>query len=464
MRIFGCGMVAVLFSWGGSALANTQYNGPEMAGPRYDPDGYQSNGYQSNGTQLNGLQLNGVQINGYQSNGTVLANVTLNGTLLQGTLVDSPACAQHSETVAGAPLPSSCNACAGIVCNSDAHCCNSAWDATCVSEAQSLCAINAHQLVNNGTLTAQMQNDDGSTTPVSLRIDSIQQPDYYVNVPICRTVCSKYHDPGEPPECDTVCTDHFVNRPAQGPNADVYLYAIEYFATKANKWEPLCQNPDGTPFQDFDGHLNLAVPVAGAWESGTGLPGTFSDGNGNQWAGGSKIPGTDYTTFTLACRDLGALAKCLERNEYKPWKMGTAVRSSPAGATMTVSLDEAHQSCVRMLRADYCGNGVPHTQTGTIIDVRDAVSIQSYVSTSYGFEANWRADGPSCISTERYNDVDPSTGWTVQQYIQNTCPSRLASSCGDNGTLLVDPEGNALSGWVTDRSSTIPVPLPPVPL
>lgn len=48
------------------------------------------------------------------------------------------ACA-HQELVTGAALPASCSSCATTVCASDPFCCNSSWDATCVSEAVEWC-------------------------------------------------------------------------------------------------------------------------------------------------------------------------------------------------------------------------------------------------------------------------------------------------------------------------------------
>jgi hypothetical protein len=50
----------------------------------------------------------------------------------------------------------------------------------------------------------------------------------------------------------------------------------------------------------------------------------------------------------------GAIAKCVTWG-YAPWVVGADV----------------HQTCTRMVRADYCGSGASFTKNGTVIDVFD---------------------------------------------------------------------------------------------
>ncbi len=45
----------------------------------------------------------------------------------------------HDECSAGDKLAPSCSDCASTVCGQDAYCCDTAWDATCASEAESSC-------------------------------------------------------------------------------------------------------------------------------------------------------------------------------------------------------------------------------------------------------------------------------------------------------------------------------------
>ena len=47
----------------------------------------------------------------------------------------------HDECSQGGPLEASCSTCATDVCNEDAFCCSTDWDATCVGEADTICGI-----------------------------------------------------------------------------------------------------------------------------------------------------------------------------------------------------------------------------------------------------------------------------------------------------------------------------------
>jgi hypothetical protein len=47
----------------------------------------------------------------------------------------------HDLCEVGAGLAASCDSCAATVCAADSFCCSSSWDATCVSEAESLCDL-----------------------------------------------------------------------------------------------------------------------------------------------------------------------------------------------------------------------------------------------------------------------------------------------------------------------------------
>ena len=106
------------------------------------------------------------------------------------------------------------------------------------------------------------------------------------------------------------------------------------------------------------------MPLSGTWNLGSGVVG------GGSWTNSS-------TTFTFGCRG-AALAKCVELG-YKPWKIVNGV-----------SLRNHHQACVRMIRADYCGDGKPWTQDGTPINVYDSLNIQTDAAT-YKLDAEWTA-------------------------------------------------------------------------
>lgn len=158
---------------------------------------------------------------------------------------------------------------------------------------------------------------------------------------------------------------------------EVYLYTVLYQNTLTSQWQNVCQ-PDG------DG-MAKAVPLSGQWDT--------------------KGKHIDNGKVTFGCTD-SALAKCV-RWGYKPWK-----------TFQGRSLRDFHQACTRMVRADYCGEGVGHTKDGTRIDVYDQLSIQKRVKNSgMVFEAAWKADGAVAINRTRFPDA--------LAQIRNECPDRI---------------------------------------
>ena len=146
------------------------------------------------------------------------------------------------------------------------------------------------------------------------------------------------------------------------------LYDVSFFNPSNDTWEPLC-NPG--PYG-----LALAVPVPGRWAS-DGRYAPLPDGK-----------------FTFNCSS-GAHVKCL-RMGYAPWKRG------PNGQ----SLAPYHQACTRMMRADYCGIGVPFTVAGKQILVHDRSKPKP--QSSFGrFEAVWGEGGAICVHRARVPDRFP---------------------------------------------------------
>ncbi|MFZ2235839.1 MAG: ADYC domain-containing protein [Dokdonella sp.] len=98
----------------------------------------------------------------------------------------------------------------------------------------------------------------------------------------------------------------------------------------------------------------------------------------------------DADHFALSCTS-GAQAKCV-RFGYKPWRKA-------ADGTSLVPL---YESCVHMVRADYCGDGVPATRNGTLIDIFDDHAIQkSEKDSTLAFEAGWSPTGAVCVAHTR---------------------------------------------------------------
>jgi hypothetical protein len=158
-----------------------------------------------------------------------------------------------------------------------------------------------------------------------------------------------------------------VQTDAQDASGEITLYALEAWNVGTGTWENVC-SPD--PWGE-----RWAIPVSGSWD-----------------ATGAHIG--DPSVVTFACTS-GVIAKCV-RWGYKPWK-----------SVNGESLAPYHQACTRMARADYCGDGVPHTLDGTLIDVYDRLGVQTRtegVNDMY-FEATWSPNGAECLAKQRWENL-----------------------------------------------------------
>jgi len=182
-----------------------------------------------------------------------------------------------------------------------------------------------------------------------------------------------------------------VIEPAAASSA--WRYAIEF--RYQNDWFPMCL-ADALTGEGLNGpllngdSLNEAIengdvialpsiPVSGYWNYDQGVAG-----------GGRKIE--SVTRITFACTQIGAIGKCVEAG-YEPWE------------TDGVSLAAEHEACVRLLRADYCGDGTPHTVNGVLVNVYDFAGVQDDTET-WGVEAEWTEDGARCI-TGNHREAQP---------------------------------------------------------
>jgi hypothetical protein len=160
-----------------------------------------------------------------------------------------------------------------------------------------------------------------------------------------------------------------------------------------------------TVFAVTDGGVHLPLLVRAGESDATGLPHyslVTEDGENicDGATAGLFIPGVwddsgarhdsllidgESVSMTYSCTS-GVIAKCA-RWGFNPWE-GYA---------------DLHQTCTRMARADYCGDGVAHTQNGTTIDVFDREGIQVQESgEEFVFEAGWGPDGAVCVNKPRY--------------------------------------------------------------
>jgi len=130
-------------------------------------------------------------------------------------------------------------------------------------------------------------------------------------------------------------------------------------------------------------------------------------------------------TFTCAS---GAVGKCV-RFGYKPWEPG------PQGEDLL----PFHAACVHMVRADYCGDGAPHTRNGTAIDVYDRIGLQKSEAlddAKFDFEAGWSSTGAVCVARTRWSDIATPDSLGTQCPQLPIGPKCTANTAAERGTLL----------------------------
>jgi ADYC domain-containing protein len=181
-----------------------------------------------------------------------------------------------------------------------------------------------------------------------------------------------------------------------------FLYTLEQWVDDSASWQLACPaDPDGR---------SAAIPLAAVWDE----RGDRSESS---------------AMFTFGCTT-GVIAKCY-RWGYRPWVTGYG------------DLTAMHWTCTRMARADYCGNGVPHTRNGTKIDMWDTLPspIQQHgaLLDTVGmlFEAGWDTTGAVCLSRAR---------WLLDD------GGLLASACPDH---LVSPSLPLLGATVCDTTAEV---------
>ncbi|MEL6385202.1 MAG: ADYC domain-containing protein [Cyanobacteria bacterium J06626_18] len=194
-----------------------------------------------------------------------------------------------------------------------------------------------------------------------------------------------------------------VQRDPQDAAQEIWLYTVLHQRADG-QWQNLC-------LPDHEG-IAQAIPLAGRWDQ----TGTHLDDN----------------SITFACTN-GALAKCV-RWGYKPWK-----------TVQGESLQDYHQACTRMVRADYCGNGIGHTQNGIPIDVYDRLGIQSRTQQSgMTFEAAWGVDGAVYLHRPRFSEA-------IAQ-LQVECPAKLKLLSQAASPLEHDPRAEIPEALVFNDS------------
>jgi hypothetical protein len=119
----------------------------------------------------------------------------------------------------------------------------------------------------------------------------------------------------------------------------------------------------------------------------------------------------------------GAITKCMRQFRLNPQQF-----------------PDAFLACIRMVRADYCGDGHPHTYGGTEISVATPLNPMTTAECTDGrcFEASWSRNGAICIARPR---------WTGESMDFDACRDQFTPT----GALLC--RGDPTQGIVFSRSA-----------
>lgn len=132
--------------------------------------------------------------------------------------------------------------------------------------------------------------------------------------------------------------------------------------------------PDGPKIANACRDTNdTAFPISGYWNDD-----------------GSYVRSDRWFSFACTRRDVATCLKQRYREDGPPEKL---------------SLFEA---CTRMMRADYCGDGVSYTNDGTFISIWDNREVSDkQEATPMVFEAAWGEHGAVCLSRPRWGTKKP---------------------------------------------------------
>lgn len=153
-----------------------------------------------------------------------------------------------------------------------------------------------------------------------------------------------------------------------GTAGDAWRYNLEIL------WPPAGSSAQSWMSDHTPGY---AVAFEGVWDDRTGEHRSSDDM--------LTLPGDDT-----------AVGKCSQHFHYRPWDTGDPASPKP--------MSELHAACVRMVRADYCGDGTSSTKQDTDVDVWDTANVNTKSPDRSGlrFEAAWTSKGAICLDHPRH--------------------------------------------------------------
>lgn len=115
----------------------------------------------------------------------------------------------------------------------------------------------------------------------------------------------------------------------------------------------------------------------------------------------------DHETGAISGRQNSIYFGCLSGSVGKAALWGYAPDSP---SLPSVSLP-AFETINRVIRADYCGDGQPHTVEGNLLTLRDRWGINTFAPVPFTTEAVWEEGGAAlCVSRERLTGLPPGPG------------------------------------------------------
>jgi uncharacterized protein YjbI with pentapeptide repeats len=369
-----CGRVDIMNSTGRIALIISTL---ALSACDANPDGW-ADGATFRNQELNGPVLNGPVLNGPVLNGPVLQGVVLNGPVLNGPVLNGPVLngpLQQGPVLNGVVLN-------GPVLNGP------------VLNGPVLNGPVLNGPVLNGSVFSGYVVVDGESVPVS--------GDDFIGSTWDLRVEQRDEQGNGLVENFVLRVDDI--RPSDEFD-DVFLYDVKYRATTSSTWSSLCP--------DHDGVEGAAIPLNNYWDL----------------TNGDRID--EPNVFTWACTN-AVLAKCVLWG-YRPWATGSKCKNADKGKTKVcepVSLEDYHQTCTRMARADYCGDGEAWTVEGNAIDVRDLLNppVQQ-PTTDWKIEAEWNPDGAYCVDDLRQQDLKAEGLWP-QCFTKSNGKHITKNNCG----------------------------------
>ena len=162
---------------------------------------------------------------------------------------------------------------------------------------------------------------------------------------------------------------------------------------------PLCATTLGGQISDPDPtHHRGVIAVRGFWDA-TGA-----------WQDAPK-------TITLSC-DAASNKSGQQQFEFADGSITKCIRTwllDPQHDT------EAFLGCIRMARADYCGDGHTHTYGGTAVSLATPHSPMTAAECQDGlcFEASWNRNGAVCLARPRWTGTGMEIDACRQQFTQH---------------------------------------------